>query len=776
MRWTSRSAAVILALASLSLAQEAPDPFLAERILAQNALIHLSVPQSASISGDYAKSNLAKLLDHPEVRPFIASFESWWKRRKTEPVANKPSLNDQSREAIGLSIDEVWGLLQGPLSFSLYDVPLGEPHKLDLVLTLGAPDPAKLERAAAALKDAAKKGGNLQEKETPHAGSTIREFGDEQVRLYYTMLQKTLVVTTQMERMVQMIDAAADKAYAGLREDAVFKVARSRVAADNRHFLLIYLNLAEALKAYRGTLGEPAMKAIEALGLADVPSVAMAMAYDGPFIRERYAVMTGRQDRGLIRLIAGGTPADPFVDKVPVNATSYSHLGLNLGEVYSVIEEASKSTPDFQQAFQEVVGKYEQRVGFKVKEALASVGSNWTGWASMPPGGGLWPDSISAVQLKDPAAFEAALEKALTDAGLPLEELKFRGRRIRYVTIGLEPLLGAMAVPAPEFLSFSTTICYVIDDKTLYLASHPMALKRLILRSGEKNPSILDNPTYLALASRVQDSDGESRAYVDIGHAVVTAYGLLEPFAHLVRDQARDENGDLVVDLAKLPLEETLAALLGGVLMTKRTLQDGILIDSRSNTGASIASGAGLVAISAAVAIPSLMRLGGGAGGGPANNEALAEFTLQFIKNAEETFKNSDSDANGVADYWTRDVAGLHSVKDKTGAPILLLDPATAAADPEGAARYGLSLAPKNGYYFKMMVGDPDGEAYQKDDGKTNKTRFGVVAWPAVPGATGRLTFIMDESGKVWKKDTQGQAVDRWPGKDPVKDGWMPGD
>jgi hypothetical protein len=115
-------------------------------------------------------------------------------------------------------------------------------------------------------------------------------------------------------------------------------------------------------------------------------------------------------------------------------------------------------------------------------------------------------------------------------------------------------------------------------------------------------------------------------------------------------------------------------------------------------------------------------------------------------------------------------------VKDKTGAPILLLDPATAAADPEGAARYGLPLAPKNGYYFKMMVGDPDGEAYQKDDGKTNKTRFGVVAWPAVPGASGRLTFIMNESGKLWKKDTQGQPVDRWPGKDPAKDGWMPGD
>ncbi len=127
-----------------------------------------------------------------------------------------------------------------------------------------------------------------------------------------------------------------------------------------------------------------------------------------------------------------------------------------------------------------------------------------------------------------------------------------------------------------------------------------------------------------------------------------------------------------------------------------------------------------------------------------------------------------------MADYWTRDVAGLHSLKDRSGQFIFLLDPQTAAADPDGAARYGLAAAPKNGYYFKMMVGDPDGEAYQKDDGKTNKKRYGVVAWPAQPGVSGRFTFITNETGKVWKKDTQGQPVDRWPGKDPAADGWAP--
>jgi hypothetical protein len=181
------------------------------------------------------------------------------------------------------------------------------------------------------------------------------------------------------------------------------------------------------------------------------------------------------------------------------------------------------------------------------------------------------------------------------------------------------------------------------------------------------------------------------------------------------------------------------------------------------------------VALLGAVAVPMFaMRGGDGRGpGGVAGNEMIAEVSLQFVRNAQETFKASDSDANGAADYWTRDVAGLHALKDRSGQAIFLLDPATAAADPDGAPRYNLSLAPKNGYFYKMMVSDPDGEVYQKVDGKTNKAKYGVVAWPAVYGATGKFTFITSEAGKTWKKDTEGKPVDKWPGKDPSKEGWV---
>jgi hypothetical protein len=777
MRPYARAAALVLALATLCLAQEAPDPFLPERILPQNALVFLSVPQSAAVSQDYAGSNLAKLLAHPEVKGFLAPFEAWVNRRKTQPAPAGgrpvPSLNEQAKALIGLSVDEILDLLQGPLTFSLYDVPLSDQHKLDLVLTLGAPDAGKLEKAAAALKENLKQQNNLKEGEYSRAGATIREFGDNSFRLYYTILQKTLIVATRQERMDQIVDGAADPAFAGLREDAAFKPCRARVAPDNRHFFLLYANLAQALKQYRRELGDEALRIFETLGLADIPSLALSMGYDGPHIRERYALMTTRQDRGLLKLLAGGTPVDPNLGLVPAGALSYSHMGVNLAELYDMLRTLSKINPDFERELGDVLGGYEKRVGFRLRDAFATLGSSWTAWATMPDGGGIWPDSITAVPLLDAAAFESAVEKAAKDGGFPLEHLSFRGKTITYVTFGMERVVDALPGAVPDFLSLSTTISYAIRDKTLLLASHPMALKRHFLRAEAKGPSLREDPKYAAIAARLPAGEWDSQLYFDFGRVVVIGYGFVEPLLHLVRDMARDEYGEPVIDLARLPLEETLAELLGVSLSSKRTLPDAVIVESRSNVGVSVSSGAAYVGVAAAIAIPTLLRMQShGPPGGIAGNEMIAEVSLQFIRNAEETFKNSDSDANGVADFWTRDVAGLHALKDRSGQAIFLLDPATAAADPEGAARYGLTPSPKNGYFYKMMVSDPDGGVYQKDDGKTNKNAYGVCAYPAVAGATGRFTFITNETGKTWKKDTQGKPVDKWPGKDPTKEGW----
>jgi hypothetical protein len=775
-------------LAPLAFVQEGPDPFLMERILPPGTLLYLSVPQSPAASEGYLKSNLRAALEHPEVRPFIESFETWWKRRKTEalPAANpqNPSWNDVVRNEVGLSIDEIWDLLGGPLAFALYDVPLNEEHKLDLVLGLGAPDAGKLQQAATRIKDALKKSaGEVLEGEFAHGGTKVCEISIHRTSFYYALVEKTLVVATARERMEKIISAAADPALPGLRQDARFKEARARTAPDDRHLALAYADVAGALRAFRKEIGDEGLKALDTLGLFDISSAAASLAYDGPRLRERYALLTAPQARGIVKFLSGGTPADAAAALVPAGALSYAHFGLNLTELYDVVLAAGKVSPEFDEEIGKAIREYEARVGLNLREILGTVGTSWTTYSVFPDAGGAFPDSVGAVTLADPAKFEAALGKVLADAKMPIEEMTFRGRKIRWITLRMGPqeegmpgMMGGMAGFPFNFMGFGFGIAFFTHEDKLFFASNPLALKRQVLRLGRPAPAIADDPRYRTMAGLVGEKDRESWSYTDFGRGFNLFYSSFEPFLHLLRDLARDpETGDPIVDLARLPLGETLADLMGPSFTSKRTVPGAIVVDSWSNTAVGSTSGIAVGAIALAVAIPALLYAE--RGGGPVENERVAQLTLTFIRQAQETFNNSDSDRNGAGDYWTRDVAGLHSLKDRSGQAIFLLDPDTAAADPEGAARYGLQPAPKNGYFFKALATDPDGEPYAREKDKdgnavTNKKRFGVAAYPAVYGSTGRLTFIISEEGKVYRKDTQGRPPDGWPGKDPVENEW----
>jgi hypothetical protein len=364
------------------------------------------------------------------------------------------------------------------------------------------------------------------------------------------------------------------------------------------------------------------------------------------------------------------------------------------------------------------------------------------------------------------------------------DTMTFRGRTIRLTSLPLDEadliggLTGGLLVP-------SFPAAWYVEKDILYYSSNPLALKRHILHGGAAKP-LTDDPRYKELAARVPAGSSDAFFYMDTGRWLNVIYSTIDPLASAGRDFVRDpQTGQIILDLARLPLGETLSELVGGSLTTKRTEPGALVIESRSKAGVSFTSlMSGLVGLGAAGGFAFAMAMRPAAPievDGVAGNELLAAVSLQLLRQAQETFKNSDSDRNGVADYWTRDVAGLWGLKDAAGQPIFLVDPALAQSDPDGAERYGLGQNPRSGYHVKAMVTDADGEPYAKDDDKdgsafTNKARWAVTAWPALYGGSGRMTFIVGQDGKVWKKDTQGKAADRWPGKDPAAEGWEPAD
>ena len=126
MRSIARALVLLAAIGTLTLAQEAPDPFLAERILPQNALVYLSMPRNSLKSPEHAASKLAKMINHPEIKSFIDSFQKWFEKRKTQRVGDQPSMNEQVKAATGLTLDEIEAIYrEGAISVALDNDPRG---------------------------------------------------------------------------------------------------------------------------------------------------------------------------------------------------------------------------------------------------------------------------------------------------------------------------------------------------------------------------------------------------------------------------------------------------------------------------------------------------------------------------------------------------------------------------------------------------------------------------------------------------------------------------
>lgn len=165
--------------------------------------------------------------------------------------------------------------------------------------------------------------------------------------------------------------------------------------------------------------------------------------------------------------------------------------------------------------------------------------------------------------------------------------------------------------------------------------------------------------------------------------------------------------------------------------------------------------------------------------GGPRSASA----TLKSIATAQADFRSNDRDNDGIQNYWVRDVYGLFALCPRGGARtpenmIRLVEPALACADstrpePWGgevdvAAAVG-AYSPKDGYLFIAMTHDATGAPYDSGSGR-NWGQYAFCAYP-VSHSVENPTFIMNESFVIFRKNTRGAPVLRWPA-DLTAEGW----
>lgn len=145
-----------------------------------------------------------------------------------------------------------------------------------------------------------------------------------------------------------------------------------------------------------------------------------------------------------------------------------------------------------------------------------------------------------------------------------------------------------------------------------------------------------------------------------------------------------------------------------------------------------------------------------------ARNERDAETGLKILANAQAECRAKDRDGNGVNDFWTGDIAGLY----KLG----LIDPALAEADVDPLVPLVPKPIPYKGYFYRALDKDDsdDSEPYPQDtdrqSGKVHHLRkFGFVAFPAEPGATGKYMWIVNENNSAFRHDLSIPVPRNWP-------------
>jgi len=162
-----------------------------------------------------------------------------------------------------------------------------------------------------------------------------------------------------------------------------------------------------------------------------------------------------------------------------------------------------------------------------------------------------------------------------------------------------------------------------------------------------------------------------------------------------------------------------------------------------------------------------------GCGSSMAENERFASAALKTLASASADFRGNDRDGNKIHDFWTGDVASLYYLTTVGGGDsIRLIERAVADADP---SRPGAT--PYHGYWFVAMEKDETGAPYGQDTkgektaGQMNRnhSKFGFCAYPAEYGYTGGSCFYINEGNTVFKFDTQGKPVLKWPTDEDLK-------
>jgi len=191
-----------------------------------------------------------------------------------------------------------------------------------------------------------------------------------------------------------------------------------------------------------------------------------------------------------------------------------------------------------------------------------------------------------------------------------------------------------------------------------------------------------------------------------------------------------------------------------------------------------------VIAVIAAISMPMLFA------SQRASNERNASASIKVVLTANLDYRTNDRNDDGMPNYWCASIAGLYTTTDGLGQELRLIDVTVALADADadqegggtfpaiGSSLDGTPTKPKAGYWYEDIETSETGEEYDDDDDDHNNHRFGYACWPDAHNGSGKVVFIVNQTGVVYRTgdtglggfhEVQGGSnmpdnLDIWPG------------
>jgi hypothetical protein len=557
--------------------------------LPQECLLHVSVAGLASAE-KCKNTALGKICDEPQMQEFLKPIRALLNDMAT-------GMSQELTDQFGLTMEDAKALLQGGLTLTLVDGEIGQhgPTDLDVLLTadLGS-NAAAITKLDGVIQQTVKGGMGAEPKAIDLAGTPAWTIEVDGMPVTWSIHGSTLVAGTVNETVTGVLTRLkAQSPGGGLRSNPEFATFAKKTMPKGDAMAIVYVDVKGLIARFNASpfADESISRVLTNVGLDSIASGGYALTQEGSGFCDRMYVSMPKGAKGLYANVKHNTAGLRTLAMAPEKSLAFGASYMEIGKtLISYADMLASIDPDQGAGLQDAEAQLDEKLGFSFRKDVApALGNELAFWVAGSPFGGLIPEIMVAVHVRDAAKINECLDKATARFGeeAPTRRFTFLGRTVGYLDTGrLVNGGGSSAV------GFGMKPCWTIDGDFLLAALTPQTMKNYLVARQQQRPAISANRDFnntLAQLRQVNPEAGQDGvAYVDVGSLMTMA---IDTLAHV--GQSIDIPAVLPVgggmpnpiDMTAFPTTDVFQRHLFGMITSTTVSDVGMLTEMYSPMG-----------------------------------------------------------------------------------------------------------------------------------------------------------------------------------------------